>query len=183
MRISNNLTRIVARPEILSDEFIEAEHLGSRHFYRAIQRRIQGDFAHCTGNISSRDGVEEHRCQAHLLTFRRFIGDAPHELEELRGSNNRVRDGRFFNELLLSHLRAEVAVLWKSVGPNYGQRNVMPHSRSRFVSEEVASRSLKELHHRCILERWRIRHVDDNLGIFQNFGKPLASQRVDTRFG
>src|SRR6266478_4359571 len=82
-------------------------------------------------------------------------------------SKNCVRHGRFFNELLLSDFRAEVAVLWKSVGPNYGHRNVMSHSRSRFVSEEVAGRSLKELHHCVIGERRRIRHVDDDLSIFE----------------
>ena len=76
---------------------------------------------------AAEDGLEEHRRHARLLTFCRLLGGASCELEELRGANNRVRDGRLFNELLLRRLRAEIAVLWKSVAPNDGQRNVVSH--------------------------------------------------------
>jgi len=133
VRISNYFPRIVARPEFLSDQFIEAELLGSRNLYCAIQRRIQGDSAHCTRDIISRHGLKEHRRHANLITLGCAIGDTPNELEELRRSDNRVRDRTFLDEFLLSDLRAEVAALWKSVDPNNRHRNVMPHACSRFV--------------------------------------------------
>ena len=45
--------------------------------------------------------------------------------------------------------------------------------------QQVARRRLEELHHGGVLEGWRVRHVDDDVGAGQRFGEPLARDGVD----
>src|SRR6185369_2915000 len=57
----------------------------------------------------------------------------------------------------------------------------MPHTSRGFIREEVASRGLKKIHHCCILERRRIRDVDNNLRSLEHISQSLAGKSVDTR--
>ena len=66
---------------------------------------------------------------------------------------------------LLGELGAKVATVLQALGTDDRQRNMMAHPGSGFRREQVAARGLEELQSRLILERRRIRHVDDNLRV------------------
>jgi hypothetical protein len=48
-----------------------------------------------------------------------------------------------------------------------------------FGSEQIPARRPEELHHGLVLERRRVRHVDDDLRARQRGREPLAGDRVD----
>ena len=60
---------------------------------------------------------------------------------------------------------------------------MMPHASGRFRGKEVATRRLEELQNRLVLERRRIRHVDDNLSARKRFSQSLARDGVDAGGG
>ena len=49
----------------------------------------------------------------------------------------------------------------------------MAHTRRGFGGKEIGGRSLKELQHRCVFERWRVRHVDDDGRTAEDLGQSL----------
>ena len=59
----------------------------------------------------------------------------------------------------------------------------MADAGGRFRREEVAAGGLEELQDRLVLERWRVRHVDDDLGAGKRLGQALAGDGVDARVG
>src|SRR5262245_52466358 len=59
----------------------------------------------------------------------------------------------------------------------------MSHPRFGFGSEEVASRRLEERKGRRVLERRRVRYIDDHGGASQSARQALPPDRVDARIG
>src|SRR5690348_7602783 len=55
----------------------------------------------------------------------------------------------------------------------------MPHARGHLRRKYVRGRRLEEVHHRRVLERWRVRDVDDDVGALHDLGQSLACDRVD----
>ena len=53
------------------------------------------------------------------------------------------------------------------------------NARCDLRREKVTARCLQELQDRPVLERGRIRHVDDNLSALEGFSQPLAGDGVD----
>src|SRR5438874_2355064 len=125
--------------------------------------------------------MENNGREAHRPPVGRRIGDPTDELEELRRADDGVRDRPCLHGFLLSHLRAEVAAVRETVGPDDGQRDMVAHAGAGFRREDVARRGLEELHHRRVVPHGRVRHVDDNLGSRERVGEPFARDRVDTR--
>jgi hypothetical protein len=60
---------------------------------------------------------------------------------------------------------------------------MVPHARRRLRREDVAGRGGEELQHRRLLERRRVRHVDDHLGVRERVGQAFAGEGVDSRAG
>src|SRR5262249_609190 len=85
--------------------------------------------------------------------------------------------------LLLYELGAEVAAVRQTVTADDRQCDMMSHACGLFVSEQVSSRRFEELHHRRVIERWGIRHVDDHRRATHDFGESLAGERVNTGRG
>ena len=56
----------------------------------------------------------------------------------------------------------------------------MSHPRFGFGSEEVASRRLEERKDRRVLERRRVRYIDDDGGAFQSARQALPGDRVSS---
>ena len=83
----------------------------------------------------------------------------------------------------LGELRTEIAAVRKAVGADDRERHVMLHAGGRLGGEQVAARGFEELQDRTIVERGRVRHVDDDLGADERFGQPLARDGVDARGG
>ena len=92
VRISDDLARIVAETQTLTDERIEAELLRSGHFDGTLQRRAHSDPANRAGDIIGRDRLDEHRCQSNGVAICCSLRDALDELEELRRVDDRVGD-------------------------------------------------------------------------------------------
>lgn len=67
MGVSDHFAWIVACAQASSHEFVETELLRPRYLNDAVHWRAHGDLAHRSGDIVSRDGLDEHGCQANLL--------------------------------------------------------------------------------------------------------------------
>jgi hypothetical protein len=65
--VSHNRARIVACAEALLDQFVETELLWPGHFSGAIQWRAHGNPPGRFGDIVSRHGLAEHRCQSTVV--------------------------------------------------------------------------------------------------------------------
>jgi hypothetical protein len=59
----------------------------------------------------------------------------------------------------------------------------MSYASGRFRGKEVTPCCLEELQNCLILERRRVRHVDDDLSACKRFSQSLASEGVDARRG
>ena len=59
----------------------------------------------------------------------------------------------------------------------------MPHAGGRLRGKEIAAGRLEELQDRLVLERGRVRHVDDDLSAGKRLGQSLARDGVDARVG
>ena len=137
MRIRNNFTRIVLRAQDTLDKSVEIERLGPTHFNGAIQRSARRNLRDHTRNIVGSDRLDEHRWHANGAAVAGGVRDGFQELEELRGLDNRVRDRRLLDQLLLRKLRAEIAALQQTSSAHDRQRHVMFDAGSRFGGEQV----------------------------------------------
>ena len=114
--VGDNVARVVARAEALTDQLIETELLGTGHFDGPIHRRAHGDLTDRLGDIISRHGLNERRWQPNARSVGGFIGDASDELEELGRVNNRVRDPGTLDQGLLRVLGPEVRTVGYPLG-------------------------------------------------------------------
>ncbi len=79
-----------------------------------------------------------------------------------------------------SELRLEVPALrGQLIGAHHRQRDVVTDPGIFLGREQVRGRRAEELDRR-VVERWRVRHVDDHLGARENLGQSLARERVHT---
>src|SRR3954447_9807493 len=85
--IDDNLARVVARAEALTDEVGEAKLFGTRHLDRAVHWRAHGDPPDRARDLISRHRLNKRGWQPNRRAISRFVGDALHELEELRRVN------------------------------------------------------------------------------------------------
>ena len=109
------------------------------------------------------------------------VRDPLHELEELRGANDRVRNRGPVDQLLLGDLRPQVAAVGDAVGPDHREGDEVPNAGLGRGREQVGGGGREELHHRVVLEGRRVRDVDQRLGALEHLGEPLAGERVDAR--
>ncbi len=94
VRVNDNLAGVIACVKALTDQFIETELLGTRHFNHAIQRRAHGNQGDRVRDVISRHRLNEYVRQPHRRPVRGFVGDALDELEELRRVNDRGPESR-----------------------------------------------------------------------------------------
>src|SRR5262249_430057 len=120
------------------------------------------------------------RWKPNRLPFSRRLGYATHELEELRGADDRVRNRGSLDQIFLSHLRAEVTAGEQAVGPDDRQRQMMANARSGFRNQKVAPRRFEKRQDCLVLPRGRIRDIDDHLSAGERLRQSLTSDRVDT---
>jgi hypothetical protein len=118
----------VARTEALTDQVVETKLLGTGDFNRAIEWRPHGNFFDGFGDIISRHGLNEYRRQPNRRPVSGFIGDADHELEELRRVNDRVRDPAAPDQYFLRVLGSEVGTVGYALGSHHRQRDEMLHT-------------------------------------------------------
>jgi len=67
VRVSDNLARIVAWAQALSDELVKTELFGSGYFNSALHSRAHRDLSDLTGDIVGRHRLDERRWQAYCV--------------------------------------------------------------------------------------------------------------------
>jgi hypothetical protein len=92
----------------LPHEVVLPNPFGTGHIEGAVERLSEGHIGHDRGDVSRRNGLHQNRWKPNRLPFRRELGDAAHELEELRGTHDRVRNRGSLDQFFLGHLRPEV---------------------------------------------------------------------------
>ena len=131
------------------------------------------------GDVGRGHRRNERGRQTHRVTDRGGVRDGPDEFEELRRMHDRVGDRSRGDELLLGQLGPKVsALLGQSIGADHRERDVVADAGHCFGREQIGRRPDEELHRRGVLERRRVRHVDDYRGAVDRVGKALARQRV-----
>jgi hypothetical protein len=88
VRVSDNLTRILACGKTFPDEFIETELFRPPNFKGAFDGLADSDLAYRSGDIVGSHGLDEHRWQPHFVSLGGNIGDTLDEFEELRRAND-----------------------------------------------------------------------------------------------
>src|SRR5262245_14048405 len=73
------------------NELVLTDRVGTGQLDHAMQWLRQGSLGHAGSDILCGDGLHQSWWDANRLPFRRRLGDAAHELEELRGTDNRIR--------------------------------------------------------------------------------------------
>ena len=117
----------------------------------------------------------------HLVADGGGIRDRLDELEELRRMHDRVGDRACADESLLGQLGVEVTALrCEPIGADHRQRDMVADACVGFGREQVGGRGVEELPCR-IVERRRVRDVDDHLRTRDRLGQSLAGERVDAR--
>jgi hypothetical protein len=111
------------------------------------------------------------------------LGDAAHELEELRSTHDRVRNRGSLDQIFLGHLCAEVTTREQAVGADDRQRHMMADARSGFRRRAGCDLMSRKTPDCVVLPRGRIRDIDDHLSAGQRLRQSLASDGVDTRRG
>src|SRR5688572_7574323 len=183
MNVRDHLARIFLRAQETPDQIVEADLLGTCDLDRVVQRRRERDVKQSGHDVVGDDRLQESRRQADRLPLGGGFGNAVDELEELCRAQDRIGNHGVFDQLFLGHLGAQVAALRNPVGTDHRQRDMMPHARGRLGGHQVAARLLEELQDSLVFERWRVRHIDDEVGARQRFGQPFAGDGVDARAG
>ena len=162
-------------------EVVLADRFGTGQIDRAVQRLGEGRIGHGGGDVLRRNGLHQDRWEPNRLPFGRRLGDAAHELEELRGAHDRVRNRGRLDQIFLSQLRAEVTAREQAVGADDRQRHMMADARGGFRGQEVATRGLEKRQDGVVLPRGRIRDIDDHLSAGKRLRQSLAGDGVDAR--
>src|SRR5262249_20913462 len=131
--------RVPGCAQELPHEVVLTDRFGTSQIDRAVERLSEGRIGHGGGDVVRRYGLHQSRWKPNRLPFGRRLGDAAHELEELRSAHDRVRNRGRLDQFFLSHLRAEVTTREQAVGADNRQRHMMADARGSFRGEEVAT--------------------------------------------
>ena len=119
-----------------------------------------------------------------LLPRRAHLRDAAQELEELRGADDRVGIGRALDQRFLGDLGAEIAA---RLAAARCRRPTTPRAaapRPRFPRPAGCSPDVwKNSSDRVVLERRRVRHVDDHLALRSASARPSPVMVLTPVFG
>ena len=107
------------------------------------------------------------------------IRDRADEFEELGGAQDRVGQAGTRDQPLLCQLGPEITAALEPVGADDRQRDAMPYAGLLRSRNQVSRPRLEEVQHRRVLERGRIRHVDDNVGARKRRLQTLPGHGVD----
>jgi len=103
--IGGHRPRVPRCAQELPDKLVLTDRLGARQLDRAIQRFRHRDVGHDVGDIIRHDGLHQGRRESNRLPLGCSLGNAAHELKELRGANDGVGNRRSLDKILLSQFR------------------------------------------------------------------------------
>src|SRR5437899_640784 len=107
------------------------------------------------------------------------IRDRADEFEELGGTQDRVGQAGIFDQPLLCELGTEIAATLEPVGTDDRQRDAMPYAGLLRSRDHVARPRLEKVQHRLVLERRRIRDVNDDVSACKRRLYALPGHGVD----
>ena len=183
VHVRHDLARVLSGPQEAPDQFVERHGLGTGDFDRAIDRRCQRDIGERRHHVVGRHRLDQRRRQANLLADGGRLRNAADKLEELRGTQDGVRNAGRLDEVFLRDLGPEIAVLGKPFAADDRQGNVMANAGGRFRSQQVTARRFEEVEDGLVFPRRRVRHVDDDIGAVHRLGQALAGDAVHARAG
>ena len=102
LRVGDDGPFVPGRRETIADELVEPELLRAADLDYGVGWRPLADLADRGGDIIRGDRLKQHMRQPNDVTVRRFVRDPLHELEELRGADDRVWDRRGLDQILQS---------------------------------------------------------------------------------
>jgi hypothetical protein len=144
MDVGGDPARVLHRDQIFPGEFIEAEFVRAGQLDDAVNRSAERDVGECCGDIVRSHGLKQGGRQSDDLSIGRGIDDPADELEELGGAQDRVGNLRGSDQVLLRQLGAEVSGFRKAIGPDNGQRDMVPHFGGGLGREKIAARGFEE---------------------------------------
>ena len=183
MHVRDHRAPVVVGGQELLGELVERAPLGACHLDGAVERPSKREIGQRGGNVIRRNGLEESGRQADHVVDGAGFDDGADELEELCRAQDRVGNPGGLDQIFLGHFGAQVAAVGKAVGADDGQGEVMSDARGRFRGQQIATGRLEEFHNGLVFERWRVRHVDDDLCARKRCGQSLTGDGVDARIG
>ena len=183
VRIGHDAARIVGHFQVSPNEVAEAHAVRAGDLDHAVDGRTEHDIDHRRDHIRRRDGLYERGRKMNRLTDGCGFHDAADKFEELGRVDDRVGNVGGPDQLFLSHLATEVAAGLQAVGADDRQRDMMRNAGGPFRGKKVAARGLEEFQDGAVLERRRVRHVDDHLRASKRFSQSLAGDGVDAGGG
>src|SRR5262245_8048351 len=178
MNVRSDLACIFPGNQDPLHELVEPKLLRAGNLDRVVQRCPQHDVRQCFHNIIRKDRLDECRRDTNRLPVAAGVGYSAHEFEELRGPEDRVRNPRRLDQVLLGHLCAEVAALLQSISADDRQRDMKPYSSCHLGGQEIAPGCLEELHDGRVFEGRRVRDVYDDLSVGESLRQSLPGQGV-----
>ena len=76
----------------LPHEVVLPDRFGTGNLECAVQRLREGHIGHDTSDVIRCNGLHQNLWQPNRLPVGRRLGDAAHELEELRSTHDRIRN-------------------------------------------------------------------------------------------
>src|SRR5262252_8703264 len=119
MPVGDHVTRVVARAEDPLDDSIEIKRFGPADFSRAIHGSARRNTRDRTCDVVSGDWLDEHWWQTNRIAVSGSVGDRLQKLEELSRLDNRVRNRRPLDQLLLREFCAQVATVQQTPGADH----------------------------------------------------------------
>src|SRR5690606_2436482 len=102
---------ILASHQGFRDQLIETEPFRSSHFPDTEDRRADGHPCDCGCHIVGRHRLNQDWSQSDDVAISASVSDATNELEELGGMDDRIRNRRLLDQLLLDELGSEIPTL------------------------------------------------------------------------
>src|SRR5437762_5958739 len=130
VNIGGDLACVVVVGQDATDKLVKSKFLGARYLKRVIAWRAEHEIGQGGDDIIRKDRLHQGRRDANRLSVAERIGDAAHELEELRGAQNRVGNSRGLDEAFLDHFCTEVPAIGQPVRADDRECHVMADRKS-----------------------------------------------------
>src|SRR5947209_1560432 len=106
VNVSSYLAGVVLGGQYATDELVKPKFVRAGYLNDAIRWWAEHEIRQCRDDVVRKDRLYQGRRYANGLSVTERIGDAPHELEELCGAQNRVRNSGSLDQAFLRYLRA-----------------------------------------------------------------------------
>src|SRR6266850_3740053 len=118
--VPHDRTWVADRLQIAGDDFVERCSFRAGDLDDAVSWRRERNVGDDGSNVVRRDRLEQPGRKPDHAPSRTRIGDGAEEFQELGRADDAIGDAGGLDQFLLGDLGAEVAILWRPVGSDYG---------------------------------------------------------------